>query len=91
MNGIEKYVWKISKDVDDINYGENIINNFSSQYVGKLKEMVESQKDLFKNLNDKMKNMKEKISEYDEFNNNYLQMKEKIQKKEKCLMAIMKS
>lgn len=81
FNGIERFADKISKDVEEINYGENIINNFSSQHVGKLKEMMETQKILFKNLNEKMNQMKEKIAEFDELNGKVLILKEKIQQK----------
>ena len=80
-NGIERFADKISKDVEDINYGENIINNFSSQHVGNLKEMMETQKILFKNLNEKMNQMKEKIAEFDELNGKVVVLKEKIQQK----------
>ena len=81
VNGIERFADKISKDVEEINYGENIINNFSSQHVGNLKEMMETQKILFKNLNEKMNQMKEKIAEFDALNGKVLVLKEKIQQK----------
>lgn len=81
LKGIENFNKGLVKDIEDINYGEKIINNFSSEYLENLKEMVENQKLLFSKLNQKTQNMKEKINEFDNINTKFMAIKEKIQKK----------
>lgn len=80
-NGIEKFIDKLSDDIQNIDFGENIINKFSSDSFVNFKEMMHLQKSLFEDLSKKTQNMKNKISEFEEINNKLLITKEKLSQK----------